>query len=150
MFVSALAHQLTYQSPNIRLSKSNVRPSLASASTKLTMTIQNMRSVAIISSVLAMVHLSIAGCGFSKEGHGFEMYIYGQTNCGTGNHWEEFFGSGDNPACSCYNIASSLNDKVKSFVFTASTRHSINIYKDGGCKGELLGMLTTCAIRTRH
>ncbi|KDR82280.1 hypothetical protein GALMADRAFT_222090 [Galerina marginata CBS 339.88] len=88
---------------------------------------------------LLVASTAFAACSFSTEGHGFEMNIYGQTSCGTGNHHEEFFGAGVNPACDCFNIATALNDKVKSFVFTASTRHSINIFKDGNCKGTVLG-----------
>lgn len=88
---------------------------------------------------LALTATAAASCSYSTEGHGFEMYVYGETNCGTGNHWEEFYGSGDSLSCDCYNIASTLNDKVKSFVFTASTRHSINIFKDADCNGALLG-----------
>ena len=91
---------------------------------------------------LALASVASAGCAYSNEGHGFEMYIYGQTNCGTGNHWEEFFGSGLNPFCDCYNVAAALNDRVKSFVFTASTRHSMNIFKDANCKGDVLGSVS--------
>ncbi|KAF8884492.1 hypothetical protein BD779DRAFT_1674104 [Infundibulicybe gibba] len=82
-----------------------------------------------------------AACKLSTEGHGFEMYIYGQTNCGTGNHWEEFYGAGDSISCQCFEIASTLSNKVKSFMFTASTRHAINIFQEAGCPsdGTVLG-----------
>ncbi|KAF8892351.1 hypothetical protein CPB84DRAFT_1826152 [Gymnopilus junonius] len=88
---------------------------------------------------LAIAATASANCAYSTEGHGFEMYIYGETDCGTSNHWEEFYGAGDSISCQCFNIASTLNDKVKSFVFTASTLHSINIFKDANCGGALLG-----------
>lgn len=88
---------------------------------------------------LALATTAAASCAYSPAGHGWDMYIYGQTNCGTGNHKEEFFGRGLNPFCDCYNIAPALNDKVKSFAFTASKHHSMNIYKDANCKGTVLG-----------
>ncbi|PPQ73653.1 hypothetical protein CVT26_010611 [Gymnopilus dilepis] len=93
----------------------------------------------LVLAALAVAATASAKCAYSTEGHGFEMYIYGETNCGTGNHWEEFYGAGDSLACDCFNVASALNDKVKSFVFTASTRHSVNIYEDANCKGAVLG-----------
>ncbi|KIJ63150.1 hypothetical protein HYDPIDRAFT_41409 [Hydnomerulius pinastri MD-312] len=82
---------------------------------------------------------AVSACSYSNRGDGFEMYVYAETDCGTGSGYEQFYGSGDSLSCDCYNLSSSLNDNVKSFTYTASTRHSINIYKDAHCAGDLLG-----------
>ncbi|KIJ64461.1 hypothetical protein HYDPIDRAFT_111788 [Hydnomerulius pinastri MD-312] len=83
-----------------------------------------------------------SACDYSQRGDGFEMYVYAETSCGTADGYEQFWGSGDNPLCDCYNFNSQMNDNVKSFTFTASSSHSINIYKDANCDGTVLGSFT--------
>ncbi|KIJ63141.1 hypothetical protein HYDPIDRAFT_41400 [Hydnomerulius pinastri MD-312] len=80
-----------------------------------------------------------ASCSYSTRGDGYEFYVYGETGCGTGNHYEEFYGAGVSAGCPCTNLASSMNDNVYSFVFTASEHHEIRLYKDADCQGTQLG-----------
>ncbi|KIJ67045.1 hypothetical protein HYDPIDRAFT_38480 [Hydnomerulius pinastri MD-312] len=100
---------------------------------------RTMFSKTLALATLALFAGSALGCGYSQRGDGFEMYVYADTNCGTGSGYEQFYGAGDNPLCDCYNLSSSLNDKVKSFTYTASDSHQINLYKDANCKGTSLG-----------
>ncbi|KIJ63145.1 hypothetical protein HYDPIDRAFT_113721, partial [Hydnomerulius pinastri MD-312] len=82
---------------------------------------------------------SVSACSYSNRGDGFEMYVYGETSCGTGNHYEQFYGSGLNPDCDCYNFASAMNDNMKSFTFTASTYHLVKLFENADCGGSSLG-----------
>ncbi|KIJ66061.1 hypothetical protein HYDPIDRAFT_27261 [Hydnomerulius pinastri MD-312] len=101
-----------------------------------------MVSKSVITSTLALFAASALGCSYSNRGDGFEMYVYADTDCGTSNGYEQFWGSGDNPLCDCYDLNSTLNDKVKSFTFTASSSHSIGIFENAGCSGSSLGHST--------
>lgn len=85
---------------------------------------------------LAIVTAAAASCALSKEGHGWELYVYGQTNCGKGNHWEEFWGAPS--VCQCYEIAPVLNNKVKSFVFTSKS-NTVTFFDGAFCGGDVLG-----------
>ncbi|KIJ67123.1 hypothetical protein HYDPIDRAFT_109142 [Hydnomerulius pinastri MD-312] len=98
-----------------------------------------MVSKSLVLGTLAVFATSALGCGYSQRGDGFEMYVYADTNCATDKGYEQFYGHGDNPACDCYNLGSKLNDKVKSFTYTASDSHQIWLYKDANCKGTDLG-----------
>ncbi|KIJ63148.1 hypothetical protein HYDPIDRAFT_29838 [Hydnomerulius pinastri MD-312] len=82
---------------------------------------------------------AVSACNYSNRGDGFEMYVYAETDCGTGSGYEQFYGSGDNILCDCYNLSSALNDKVKSFTYTASTRHELTVYENADCGGSVLG-----------
>ncbi|KIJ63120.1 hypothetical protein HYDPIDRAFT_41381 [Hydnomerulius pinastri MD-312] len=82
---------------------------------------------------------AVSACSYSNRGDGFEMYIYAETGCGTGSGYEQFWGSGDNPTCDCYSFASAMNDKMKSFTFTASEHHTMELYQNENCEGTVLG-----------
>ncbi|KIJ67130.1 hypothetical protein HYDPIDRAFT_109149 [Hydnomerulius pinastri MD-312] len=82
---------------------------------------------------------ALAGCGFSKQGDGFEFHVYGESDCGNSKGSEFFDGNGDDPFGQCANLDHDMNDKVKSFVFTASDRHKIELFEDAGCKGTSVG-----------
>jgi hypothetical protein len=100
----------------------------------------------LVISALATLALAIsaeATCKKSTAGHNWDMIVYGSTGC-TGTY-EEFYGTvpfapETDGGCKCFNIAAKLNDKVKSFSFTANGR-SVNLFKDADCKGTLLGRL---------
>jgi hypothetical protein len=97
--------------------------------------------VAIKSAVLALVasaSLVSATCKYSTSGHWWDVVFWTGTEC-TGSHHEEFYGAAPSVNCDCYNLDSTMNDKVKSFVFTANDA-SIIIYQDANCKGNDLGM----------
>ncbi|KIJ67126.1 hypothetical protein HYDPIDRAFT_38547 [Hydnomerulius pinastri MD-312] len=82
---------------------------------------------------------SAAACNLSERHDGFEFYFYEETNCGTGNGYKQFYGSGRNPLCDCYNLKSTINDKVKLFTYTASNQHLLEIYETADCKGASRG-----------
>jgi hypothetical protein len=112
----------------------------------------------ILVSALAAIALATsveAACKASTAGHNWDMVIYGSTSC-SGTH-EEFYGTlprrsvelNSSPerrldaGCRCFNVSNTLNDKVKSFSFTAAGR-SIMLYKDANCKGSELGQNLIC------
>jgi hypothetical protein len=94
-----------------------------------------MRVTAISAAVLALFTASANATCTHTSGGGWNFRVYTGNKC-TGKTLE-YHGTNPLIGCSCFNIGSALNDKVNSFSFTG--KYNINMFKDAGCKGGLLG-----------
>ncbi|KAJ3204765.1 hypothetical protein HK099_001026, partial [Clydaea vesicula] len=86
-----------------------------------------------------------------SDGRLWYFQIYGQENCGKGNHYQVFYGSTATVFCSCYNVAASMNDNFHSFVWTKNKPWNgdiaVNMYEHADCKGDVLGAFRDNIIR---
>ncbi|KAH7919106.1 hypothetical protein BV22DRAFT_878844 [Leucogyrophana mollusca] len=120
-----------------------VRPLVQANMSQLTQFTEMYSPKYAISIALAYAAIAFA-CKYSKEGHTWDMYVYSDTGC-QGTH-EEFYGTAAYPWCECFELTKKLNDKVKSFTYTAGEHIQIGLFQDAECKGKHLGTLTRSTV----
>jgi hypothetical protein len=101
--------------------------------------LNTMRVTIISAAVLALFTTGANAKCTHTSGGGWNFRVYAGNKC-TGKTLEYHGTQPVISGCSCFNIGSALNDKVNSFSFTGSG-YGINMFKDAGCKGTMLGEL---------
>jgi hypothetical protein len=96
-----------------------------------------MQSFTRLALLAALASAASAACSFSTAGNVWNVQIFDQANCSKSGHYQEFHGTLDGDRC--FNVASSLNDKVLSFVWTKqqSSTLGLRFYADAGCKNHI-------------
>jgi hypothetical protein len=98
-----------------------------------------MKSFTSIALLAALASSASAVCTLSNAGHVWDLQIFDQVGCSKSGHYEEFHGTLDGNRC--FNVASSLNDKVRSFVWTQTLPGpTLKFYNNAGCGGGQISM----------